>query len=182
MSVAEMFETPQTNKSCKQDFRKEESVEEDEKKQEGYTAEMEEERREEEKRHPGRLLLDSSSVSLKRSCQLVRSDALSPTSVTRHMVESEPKWTKMEAEEAEEGEKRSRNGAKEVKEGRRKSYTTQSLDTSGMEMPRSLMMLKQESLESNLFKKKKLSQAEKHRGWIRMRNLSNVKISIQVKD
>ena len=68
-----------------------------------------------------------------------------------------------------------------MKEGRRKSYTTQSLDTSGLEMPRSLMMLKQESLESNLFKKKKLSQAEKHRGWIRMRNLSNVKISIQVK-
>ena len=38
----------------------------------------------------------------------------------------------------------------------------------------------QESLESNLFKKKKMSQAEKHRGWIRMRNLSNVKIAIQV--
>ena len=31
-----------------------------------------------------------------------------------------------------------------------------------------------------MFKKKKMSQAEKHRGWIRMRNLSNVKIAIQV--
>ena len=43
-----------------------------------------------------------------------------------------------------------------------------------------MLTSQQESLESNLFKKKKMSQAEKHRGWIRMRNLSNVKIAIQV--
>ena len=39
---------------------------------------------------------------------------------------------------------------------------------------------KQNSLESSLFKRKKMSQAEKHRGWIRMKNVSAVKISIQV--
>ena len=38
---------------------------------------------------------------------------------------------------------------------------------------------KQKSLESSLSKRKKMSQAEKHRGWIRMKNVSAVRISIQ---
>ena len=39
---------------------------------------------------------------------------------------------------------------------------------------------KQNSLEFSFCKRKKMSQAEKHRGWIRMKNVSAVKISIQV--
>ena len=93
---------------------------EEEHKRDGYLAEMEEAVEESgreviESRIPrSRNFLETSSVSLKRSSQLVRSDALSPTSITRHLV--------MESEEMKRGieevetEKQSRNngiGARE---------------------------------------------------------------------
>ena len=90
---------------------------EEEHKRDGYLAEMEEAVEESgreviESRIPrSRNFLETSSVSLKRSSQLVRSDALSPTSITRHLVmESE------EMKEEVETEKRNRNngiGARE---------------------------------------------------------------------
>ena len=40
--------------------------------------------------------------------------------------------------------------------------------------------IKYQSFDSNLYKRKKMSQAEKHKGWVKMKNLSSIKISIQV--
>ena len=34
--------------------------------------------------------------------------------------------------------------------------------------------------QTEMFTRKKMSQAEKHRGWVKMKNVSAVKISIQV--
>ena len=92
---------------------------EEERKRDGYVAEMEEavdETRSREvmveiSRTPrNRNFLETSSVSLKRSSQLVRSDALSPTSITRHLVmESEEMKRGIEEVGEVEGEKRSRN-------------------------------------------------------------------------
>ena len=66
-----------------------------------------------------RNFLETSSVSLKRSSQLVRSDALSPTSITRHLVmESEEMKRGIEEVGEVEREKRSRNNGIGVREQR----------------------------------------------------------------
>ena len=92
---------------------------EEEQKRDGYVAEMEEAVEEMRSREVGvetsrtprnRNFLETNSVSLKRSSQLVRSDALSPTSITRHLVmENEEMKRGIEEVGEVETEKRSRN-------------------------------------------------------------------------
>ena len=101
---------------------------EDERKRDGYIAEMEEAVEEMRSREEvlvetqtprNRNFLETSSVSLKRSSQLVRSDALTPTSITRHLVmESEEMKRGIEEVGEVESEKRSRNNGIGVREQR----------------------------------------------------------------
>ena len=101
---------------------------EDERKRDGYIAEMEEAVEEMRSREEvlvetqtprNRNFLETSSVSLKRSSQLVRSDALTPTSITRHLVmESEEMKRGIEEVGEVEREKRSRNNGIGVREQR----------------------------------------------------------------
>ena len=100
---------------------------EDERKRDGYIAEMEEAVEEMRSREVlgetqsprSRNFLETSSVSLKRSSQLVRSDALTPTSITRHLVmESEEMKRGIEEVGEVESEKRSRNNGIGVREQR----------------------------------------------------------------
>ena len=104
---------------------------EEERKRDGYIAEMEEaveEMRSKEvlveTRTPrNRNFLETSSVSLKRSSQLVRSDALSPTSITRHLVVMESEEMKRGIDEVGEveNEKRSRNNGIGIRGEQRES-------------------------------------------------------------
>ena len=154
------------------------------------------------------------SVSQKRSSQFVRSDALSPNSVNKLMIESEldsrkpqqkssetpnlvPKITNDETTESKSSmnpvckperfvksgansESRQRNTPmREENTCKERWKPCKSLEAVQTE-PNFSKLSKQTSLESSLFKRKKMSQAEKHRGWIRMKNVSAVKISIQV--
>ena len=100
---------------------------EEERKRDGYIAEMEEAVEEmrskealvETRTARNRNFLETSSVSLKRSSQLVRSDALTPTSITRHLVmESEEMKRGIEEVGEVESEKRSRNNGIGVREQR----------------------------------------------------------------
>ena len=102
--------------------RRRKEVEEDyeERKKDGYVAEMEE-AMEEKMLHRGlrnRNFLETSSVSLKRSSQLVRSDALSPTSITRHLVMEGEEIKQQGIEEVGEVEmeKRGRNNGVGIRE------------------------------------------------------------------
>ena len=88
-----------------------------------------------------RNFLETSSVSLKRSSQLVRSDALSPTSITRHLVVMESEEMKRGIEEVGEveNEKRSRNngiGVREQRETGGNSRESRDCQTNLREVPR----------------------------------------------
>ena len=161
------------------------------------------------------------SVSLKRSSQFVRSDALSPNSVNRLLIESvelekinkrklvkkipdsnkilsrnnneinmDSNYTNNMCCKVEKVQETSSDLNAENKQKLQPSKVQSNTDTDKRKSCKSLEMVqpennftklnKQSSLESSLFKKKKMSQAEKHRGWIRMKNVSAVKISIQV--
>ena len=102
--------------------RRRKEVEEDyeERKKDGYVAEMEEAVEEQmlPRGHRNRNFLETSSVSLKRSSQLVRSDALSPTSITRHLVMEGEEIKQQGIEEVGEVEmeKRGRNNGIGIRE------------------------------------------------------------------
>ena len=102
--------------------RRRKEVEEDyeERKKDGYVAEMEEAVEEKmlQRGHRNRNFLETSSVSLKRSSQLVRSDALSPTSITRHLVMEGEEIKQQGIEEVGEVdiEKRGRNNGIGIRE------------------------------------------------------------------
>ena len=122
---------------------------EEERKRDGYVAEMEEAVEEMRSREAmvetrtprNRNFLETSSVSLKRSSQLVRSDALSPTSITRHLVVMESEEMKRGIEEVGEveNEKRSRNngiGVREQRETGGNSRESRDCQTNLREVPR----------------------------------------------
>ena len=102
--------------------RRRKEIEEDyeERKKDGYVAEMEEAVEEKmlQRGHRTRNFLETSSVSLKRSSQLVRSDALSPTSITRHLVMEGEEIKQQGVEEVGEVEieKRGRNNGVGIRE------------------------------------------------------------------
>ena len=100
--------------------RKEVAEDYEERKKDGYVAEMEEAVEEKmlQRGHRNRNFLETSSVSLKRSSQLVRSDALSPTSITRHLVMEGEEIKQQGTEEVGEVEieKRGRNNGVGIRE------------------------------------------------------------------
>ena len=145
-----------------------------------------------------------SSVSLKRSEQFVRSDALSPNAVNRlsmeselekinegntsaksiddkEMVPNEIKFTNIKcwkANKVQETKQKMYPSKDEINTNKEKLKSCKSLEM--MQQEKNLAKLnKQSSLESSLFKRKTMSQAEKHRGWIRMKNVSSTRITIQ---
>ena len=149
-----------------------------------------------------------SSVSLKRSEQFVRSDALSPNAVNRLSMESElekmnegntsaksiddkemvpneinveSKFTNKKcwkANKVQETKQKMYQSKDEINTNKDKLKSCKSLER--MQQEKNLAKLnKQSSLESSLFKRKTMSQAEKHKGWIRMKNILSTRITIQ---
>ena len=130
--VSTMFEMAQNQELEEEEEEEEEGEEErkrrrkeieedyEERKKDGYVAEMEEAVEEKmlPRGHRNRNFLETNSVSLKRSSQLVRSDALSPTSITRHLVMEGEEIKQQGTEEVGEVEieKRGRNNGVGIRE------------------------------------------------------------------